>query len=89
MSNSEELCGGCDRPIDSDPEGTGWCTKCNDALDRHIKERHDKVIDYARASVAYLNSGHHSKREEVGFFLSVFHPEMSSERRREILIAVG
>ena len=63
------------------PQDPDFCKKCF----RHI----EGLMPRAQAAVALLNSrGVQDKGLEVGAFLSIFHPELSEQKMREIVADV-
>jgi hypothetical protein len=48
------------------------------------KRKQDKIMDRTRAAVAFLNASSSSERSKAFAFLSIFHPEMSLEKRLEL-----
>lgn len=61
-----------------------YCTQCM----QEVSRARDNVMENARGAVCLAKASNASERDKVGWFLGIFHPEMSDEQVRRVMVAV-
>ena len=66
------------------PAVVNYCTPCM----KYVSRMMDRVMDNARAARCLARATNASEREKVGWFLGIFHPEMSDAQVHKVMQAV-